>query len=143
MKLAELLAGKGGGVVTIERAVSVADAVRTMNDNRVGSVVIAGPEGVPAGILTERDVMRLCAEGKGPELERLAVDEYMTRNVVVGKLEDTIEYTLDKMTSNRFRRMPVVDAGKLVGLITIGDLVKAKLAEMEAEAEALREYIHS
>lgn len=143
MKLAELLTGKGSGVVTVERNVPVAEAIRTMNDNRVGSVVIAGADGVPAGILTERDVMRLCAEGKGAELERLTVDECMTRNVAVGKLEDTVEYTLDRMTSNRFRRMPVVEDDKLVGLITIGDLVKAKLAEMEAEAEALREYIHS
>lgn len=143
MKLAQLLENKGGQAVTIEQSASVADAIRIMHDHRVGSVVIAVGDGEPLGIFTERDVMGLCANGKGGDLENLSVSDYMTEDVVLGSPDDNVDAILNLMTERRFRRLPVVVDGKLIGLISIGDLVKAKMEATAHEAEALREYIAS
>lgn len=143
MKLAQLLKNKGGHAVTIKPSASVADAIRAMHSHRVGSVVIPDEDGKPLGIFTERDVMGLCADNQGCELENLIVGDYMTTDVVVGSPDDQIDSILSLMTERRFRRLPIVVDGKLIGLVSIGDLVKAKLEETTHEAEALREYIAS
>lgn len=143
MKLAELLAYKGSKAVTVTSGVSVAEAIRAMHVNRVGSVIIADADGLPAGIFTERDVMRLCAEGKGGALDDLNIADCMTHDVVVAGPDDRVDDILNLMTERRFRRMPVVQDNRLIGLVTIGDLVKARLQEATVEAQALREYISS
>jgi CBS domain-containing protein len=143
MKLAELLERKGDRAVTIGQTASVAEAIRVMHENRVGSVVIADTDQQPLGIFTERDVMRLCADGKGGELTALSVKEHMTTDLVCGVPDDRVDAALNLMTERRFRRLPIVVDGKLVGVVSIGDLVKAKMEETAHEAEALREYIVS
>ena len=143
MKLAELLAKKKGPSITVAATASVAEAIRIMNDSHIGSVIIPSDVGTPLGIITERDVMRLCAQGKGGELDKLSVQDCMTANVVCGSPEDTVDEALNLMTQRRFRRLPIVQDNKLMGLLSIGDLVKARLEETVQEAEALRQYIVS
>ena len=143
MKLAELLAHKSGDTVTLAPEASVAEAIRAMCRKKVGSVIIRGTGGDILGIFTERDVLWLCSEGKGAELESLPITEYMTVDVMTGRPDDRIDDVLNLMTEKRFRHLPIVQDGKLVGLLSLGDLVKAKLQETAVEAQALREYISS
>jgi CBS domain-containing protein len=143
MKLAELLSRKSGDTVALAPETSVAEAVRAMCRHRVGSVVIRGAENDILGIFTERDVLWLCSEGKGAELESLPITEHMTVDVMTGRPDDRVDDVLNLMTEKRFRHLPIVRDGKLIGLLSLGDLVKAKLQEAAIEAQALREYISS
>ncbi len=140
--LKQLLAKKGSGAVTLPAAASVGDAIRLMNQHRVGSVLVPSPAEAPLGILTERDIMRLCAQGR-TDFDALPVSEHMTTELVLGNPDDKVSETLAIMTERRFRHMPVVQDGRIVGMISIGDLVKAQLEETVQEAEALRQYINS
>lgn len=142
MKLKDLLARKGGSTITVSAAASIAEAVKVMHANKVGAVLIPDAGGCPVGIFTERDVVRLYAEGD-VDLATLRVEERMTCSVVVGKPDDTVDSVMALMTERRFRHLPVVEDGKLLGLVSIGDVVKAKLDEAAKEAEVLREYISS
>lgn len=142
MKLKDLLARKGGSTITVSAAASIAEAVKVMHANKVGAVLIPDAGGCPVGIFTERDVVRLYAEGD-VDLATLRVEERMTCSVVVGKPDDTVDSVMALMTERRFRHLPVVEDGRLLGLVSIGDVVKAKLDEAAKEAETLREYISS
>lgn len=142
MKLKDLLARKGGSTITVSAAASIAEAVKVMHANKVGAVLIPDAGGCPVGIFTERDVVRLYAEGD-VDLATLRVEERMTCSVVVGKPDDTVDSVMALMTERRFRHLPVVEDGNLLGLVSIGDVVKAKLDEAAKEAEVLREYISS
>ena len=140
MQLKEILKNKGGLPVIVPEATTVASAIRTMNQHRVGSVMVQGPGGEPIGILTERDMIRLYAEGES-DFETMLVKDWMTTEMTIGKPSDTVSEVLAIMTVKRFRHLPVVDDGKMVGVVSIGDLVKAKLEETAFEAKVLREYI--
>ncbi|MCP5424198.1 MAG: CBS domain-containing protein [Gammaproteobacteria bacterium] len=141
-RLKQLLDNKGASAVTIEQSASLADAIRIMHQHRVGSVIIPSSSGEPLGILTERDVIRLFAEGH-TDFEKLRVQDCMTTGLMLGNPDDDTEQVLVLMTEKRFRHLPIVYEGHIVGVISIGDLVKAKLQETSAEAKALRDYIHS
>ena len=142
MKLKEVLAAKGHRVVAVSAKSSVADAIRTMQAEKVGAVLVPDAEGCPVGIFTERDVVRLYAEGDR-DFDRLAVESRMTCSLVVGRLSMSVDEALGLMTERRFRHLPIVEDGKLLGLVSIGDLVKVKLEETAQEAQALRAYISS
>jgi CBS domain-containing protein len=142
MRLKDVLAAKGRRVVKVSAKSSVADAIRIMHDENVGSVMIPDAEGCPVGIFTERDVVRLYAEGDR-DFDKLPVGLRMTCSVVVGRLAMQVDEALALMTERRFRHLPVVEDGELVGLVSIGDLVKSKLNETAEEAQALRNYISS
>jgi CBS domain-containing protein len=142
MKLKELLDKKGAGAVTVPGSSTVGMAIRTMYQNRVGSVIVASDSGMPLGILTERDIMRFYAEGNSA-FEALRVEDCMTTNLVLGSPDDGISEVLGIMTEKRFRHMPVVQDNQIMGIVSIGDLVKAKLEETASEAQALRNYIAS
>ena len=142
MWLKDVLAAKGRRVVKVSAKSTVADAIRVMHDENVGSVMIPDGEGCPVGIFTERDVVRLYAEGER-DFDALPVEARMTCSVVVGRLSMPIDDALGVMTERRFRHLPVVEDGKLLGLVSIGDLVKTKLDETAQEAQALRAYIAS
>ena len=142
MKLKDVLETKGHRVVTVSAKSSVADAIRTMHAEKVGAVMVPDAEGCPVGILTERDVVRLYADGDR-DLDTLAVEARMTCSFVVGLLSMSVDEALGLMTERRFRHLPVVEDGKLLGLVSIGDLVKVKLNETAQEAQALRAYIAS
>lgn len=140
LELKEILKKKGGKPVIVPEASTVASAIRTMNESRVGSVMVQGSGGEPIGILTERDVIRLYAEGES-DFETMLIKDWMTTEMTIGKPSDTVSEVLAIMTVKRFRHLPVVEDGKMVGVVSIGDLVKAKLEETAFEAKALREYI--
>jgi CBS domain-containing protein len=142
MKLNDVLAAKGRRVVTVSAKSSVADAIRTMQAEKVGAVMVPDAEGCPVGIFTERDVVRLYAEGDR-DFDTLKVEARMTCSIVLGRLSMSVDEALGLMTERRFRHLPVVEEGKLLGLVSIGDLVKVKLDETAREAQALRAYIAS
>jgi CBS domain-containing protein len=142
MNLKDVMAAKGHRVVTVPARSSVADAIRTMHAEKVGSVMVPDAEGCPVGIFTERDVVRMYADGDR-DFDKLAVEARMTCSVMLGRLSMSADEALGLMTERRFRHLPVVEDGKLLGLVSIGDLVKAKLNEAAQEAQALRAYITS
>ena len=142
MKLKNVLAAKGRRVVTVPAKSSIADAIRSMHAEKVGAVLVPDAEGCPVGIFTERDVVRLYAEGDR-DLDTLPVASRMTCSIVIAGLETSVDEALGLMTEHRFRHLPVVEEGKLLGLVSIGDLVKVKLEETAQEAQALRAYIAS
>jgi CBS domain-containing protein len=139
MMLKDVLAAKGHRVVTVPARSSVADAIRIMHAEKVGAVMVPDAEGCPVGIFTERDVVRLHAEGDR-DFNTLAVEARMTCSVVVALPSMSVDEALRLMTEHRFRHLPVIEGGKLLGLASIGDLVKAKLNETAQEAQALRAY---
>ena len=142
MNLGEVLAGKGRRVVTVSAKSSITDAIRTMQREKVGAVLVPDSGQCPVGIFTERDVVRMHADGDR-DFDALPVETRMTCSVVVGSLAMSVDEALGLMTERRFRHLPVVEAGRLIGLVSIGDLVKAKLGETEGEAQSLRAYIAS
>jgi CBS domain-containing protein len=142
MQLKDVLAAKGRRLVTVSAKSSVADAIRTMCAEKVGAVLVPDAEGCPVGIFTERDVIRLYADGDR-DFDQLTVDKRMTCSLVVGRLSMSVDEALALMTERRFRHLPVVEEGKLLGLVSIGDLVKIQLEETAQEAQALRSYISS
>ena len=140
MHLKEILTTNGGQPVTVPSTATVADAIRAMKEFRVGSVIVPNADGSPAGIFTERDVLNLCADGL-TDFARMSIRPYMTCDMTTGKLDETISEALSVMTAKRFRHLPVIEDNKMVGVVSIGDLVKAKLEETAMEAKVLREYI--
>jgi len=142
MRLSDVLDSKGWETVVTNENVTVTEAVKTMCDKHVGAVVITDAKGQIAGIVTERDILRRYAEF-GNKLGDLRVSKIMTRKVETAAPDDSVNEVLNTMTNKRFRHMPVVRGGKLVGIISIGDMVKAMLQEKVQEADSLREYITS
>ena len=142
MNLKDVLAAKGHRVVTVPAKASIADAIRTMHAEKVGAVMVPDSEGCLVGIFTERDVVRLHADGDR-DFDQIPVGTRMTCSVVLGRLSMEVDEALGLMTQHRFRHLPVVEDEKLIGLVSIGDLVKAKLGETEGEAQSLRAYIAS
>ncbi len=142
MQLKDVLAAKGRRVVTVPAKASIADAIRIMHAEKVGAVLVPDAAGCPIGIFTERDVVHLYASGDR-DFDSLAVEARMTCSIVIGQLSMSVDEALGLMTEGRFRHIPVVEEGKLLGMVSIGDLVKIRLDETAQEAKALRAYIAS
>jgi len=142
MSVKEILAAKGGDVVSIEPTAALSAAVKLLTFHRIGAVLILGPGGRIAGILSERDIVRALSD-QGAGALALPVAQVMTRNVATCTVEDTCAGIMEQMTARKFRHMPVVTQGKLVGVVSIGDVVKQRVDEVEAESEAMREYIRT
>jgi CBS domain-containing protein len=140
MTVKAILSHKGSGVVTIEPTVTLSAAVKTLAEHRIGAVVIAGPDKQVVGILSERDIVRALAQ-RGPGALEDAVGQVMTRKVVTCTESETVTELMGRMTAGKFRHLPVVEGGRLVGLVSIGDVVKHRLGEMEHESNAMKEYI--
>ena len=140
MIVKNVLLGRRGNVVTIEPTADLAAAVKRLAERRIGALVILGADHRIVGILSERDIVRAFAE-RGPAALHEPVGQVMTRDVKTCSEDDTIESLMGRMTTGRFRHMPVVEQGKLVGIVSVGDVVKNRLEEMEREAAALRDYI--
>lgn len=139
MKIREILGRKGSDVVTATPDISVLDAMRVLVDHNIGSVVVV-EDGAVRGILTERDVLRLGAE----DPDRLAatpVGDVMSTDLLVGTPEDDTHYCMDVMTENRIRHLPVMEAGSLEGIVSIGDIVNACRRDAEKEVRHLKDYI--
>jgi CBS domain-containing protein len=140
MIVKNILLGRRWNVVTIEPNAELVAAVNLLAERRIGAVVILGADHRIIGILSERDIVRALAE-RGPTALREPVGQVMTRDVKTCSEDDTIESLMGHMTTGRFRHMPVVEQGKLVGIVSIGDVVKYRVEEIEREAAALRDYI--
>jgi CBS domain-containing protein len=140
MTVRAILALKGRECVTIAPDATLAEAARLLSKERIGALVIIGPDRRVTGILSERDIVAAMATHGEGALAR-TVGSVMTREVVTCSEDETIPNLMKRMTAGRFRHVPVVDRGKLAGIISIGDVVKHRLAELEREHEALREYI--
>jgi CBS domain-containing protein len=142
MNVKAILATKGGDTVSIEPTADLAAATQLLSAHRIGAVVILGAGGRLGGILSERDIVRAISE-HGAAALKLPVSQVMTRNVATCGEDDSIASIMERMTAGKFRHMPVLAKGELIGLVSIGDVVKQRVAEIEQESEALRDYIRT
>jgi CBS domain-containing protein len=140
MNVAAILKSKGRSVVTTTPDKSLLEVAKLLEEHRIGCIVIEGDDGKVAGIVSERDLVRAIGQSGGKVLKE-PVSDYMTKTVVTAREADTIDRLMSEMSSHRFRHMPVVERGRLIGLVSIGDVVKMRIAEAEMEAAAMREYI--
>ncbi|MDP2355971.1 MAG: CBS domain-containing protein [Beijerinckiaceae bacterium] len=140
MTVRRILAAKGRDVFTVSPECKVSEAVSILFARRLGALVITDESGAVAGIVSERDIVRIIAT-QGPSALDEPVSLCMSSNVVTTVESATIQSVMSEMTEGRFRHLPVVDHGRLAGIVSIGDVVKHRLAEMEDEQQALREYI--
>jgi CBS domain-containing protein len=140
MTVSTILADKGRDVVTIDPAANLADAAQLLTERRIGAALILGADRRVVGIISERDIVRALAE-RGPTVLAEPVSQTMTRKVETCNECEPISNIMERMTDGKFRHVPVVDQGRLVGIISIGDVVKHRLHEMERESAAMREYI--
>ena len=140
MTVRAILSRKGRDVVTIAPTANLSDAVKLLAERRIGAVIVTGPDNRVAGILSERDIVRVLG-ARGPTALDDNVGAVMTRKVTTCAEADTIAAIMETMTAGKFRHLPVVDQGRLIGVISIGDVVKSRLEEIEGETNALREYI--
>lgn len=137
MRVHQILKSKSDdSVVTVTPDVSVGEAAKVLAARKIGSLVVSPDGEVAQGILSERDIVRELA-GKGPAILAHAVADHMTADPQFCSRDDEADNVLQRMTDGRFRHMPVVEAGRMVGLITLGDVVKARLAELSMEKDAL------
>lgn len=140
MTVKAILSRKGSDVLTIDPAATLAAAAKLLAERRIGAIVVTGLDARVAGILSERDIVRALAE-RGADVLNERVDHVMTRRVVTCTETETIASVMEHMTAGKFRHLPVTDQGRLVGIVSIGDVVKYRLHEIETESQALREYI--
>jgi CBS domain-containing protein len=142
MQVENILQAKGRAVHTVAAHARIADAIRTLNTQRIGAVVVVDEGGDVAGILSERDIVRKMGDDPTAFLNTTVAD-CMTRSVVTCSPAETVASVMEKMTAHRIRHLPVCEQGELCGIVSIGDVVKGKIEEAEREALALREYIAS
>ena len=140
MYVASILKVKGHAVETIRADVKLTSVASRLADKRIGAVVVTDRTGGIAGIVSERDIVHALAR-EGPECLEWPVSEIMTREVLTCSEDDTIDEIMSRMTTRRCRHLPVVASGRLAGIISIGDVVKHHIAEVEMEAMAMRDYI--
>jgi CBS domain-containing protein len=140
MTVSNILAGKGREVVTIEPNINLTEAVHVLTEKRIGAAVILGADRHIAGIISERDIVRALAERGAAALDE-PVSRTMTRKVETCNENETVANIMERMTAGKFRHLPVVAQGRLAGIVSIGDIVKHRLREMESEHVAMRDYI--
>jgi CBS domain-containing protein len=140
-KLSDILQAKGTNVFTIGPRATLADVVSAMVEHNCGSLVVCELDKV-VGIISERDILRACATRDRP-LSDVRVEERMTRNVITGSANDKISDVMGWMTEMRIRHLPVLEKGKLAGMVSIGDIVKAEHSLLSVENQYLKHYIQS
>ena len=139
MRIADVLRGKGGAVVTINPDATVAELLAGLADHNIGAMVVAGPDGL-RGIVSERDVVRQL-HAHGASLLSQPVEKIMTSMVSTCSKSDTVDSLTLLMTEHRVRHVPVLEDGNLIGIVSIGDVVKTRMEELESEHEQLQSYI--
>lgn len=142
MTVKAILSSKGTDVRTIEPTKNLAAAAKLMAEHSIGALVVTGAHGRIVGIVSERDVVQKLAAHGVTALE-MPLTDVMTRRVMTCSPTDTICWVMERMTEAKFRHFPVLDQGRLSGIISIGDVVKHRLQEMEREQSVLREYIQT
>jgi CBS domain-containing protein len=142
MIVKSILSTKGSAVISIEPTATLQAAAAMLAKHRIGALLVFGPDRRVIGILSERDIVRALAErGAGALKEPLS--QVMTRNVVTCSQSDSVGVLMEQMTTGRFRHLPVVEQDQIIGVVSIGDVVKHRLQEIEQEAGALRDYIQT
>ncbi len=141
MNIREILEAKGSDVYSIEPSATLEEVVDRLVENNCGSLVVCEDEQL-VGIITERDILRACAARKGT-LEQLRVEDVMSVDLITGTPDDGVEDIMGLMTKNRIRHLPVLDDGRLAGMISIGDVVKAQHDRLTMENHYLKSYIQS
>lgn len=142
MTVKQILDEKGRKVVTVHSSMNVQGAARFLAENKIGAVIVSDDGTAINGILSERDIVR-CLASNGPEGLDLAVSAIMTRDVVTCGENYSVHQVMETMTRERFRHLPVTDNGTLVGIISIGDVVRRRIEQVEREAEEIKAYIAS
>lgn len=140
MNVEQLLSGKGREVISVQPHRTLAEAIRILSEKRIGAVVVMGADGTLVGILSERDIIRALGELGGSALDS-AVSRSMTSKVVTCRPQTSVDELMEIMTTGRFRHVPVVENGRVAGIVSIGDVVKHRVAAIEAESQAMRDYI--
>lgn len=150
MRVRDILQHKGGEVVTIEANRTVHEAICTLNEHAIGALIVTKGGGEVKGIVTERDILRMCGDRcvqlTNPEVAGTGcpalVGDIMTTELVIAVPDDRLDYVMGVMTQNRVRHLPIMDGGLLVGIVSIGDVVRAHLQETQYENRMLKDYIH-
>ena len=142
MTVKAILSVKGSAVVTIEPTAKLAAAANLLTESKIGALVVTGADHRIVGIVSERDIVQELAAHGAASLD-LPLTEVMTRKVMTCSANDTISSVMERMTQGKFRHLPVVEQERLAGIISIGDVVKHRLQEMEREQSALRDYIQT
>ena len=140
MTVKAILSRKGSDVVTIAPTANLSEAVKLLAERRIGAVIVTGADNRVAGILSERDIVRALGE-RGADALGDNIAAVMTRKVTTCVEADTVSDIMERMTTGKFRHVPVVEQGRLSGVISIGDVVKFRVEEIVRESDALREYI--
>ena len=140
MILEQILRDKGRQVYSVAESATLKEAAELLDARKVGAMVILNEGGQLIGVISERDIVRAVARG-GPAALKSSVADSMTRAVETARPSETIESAMARMTDRRIRHLPVVDGGRLIGVVSIGDLVKWRIAEATAEVAAIRSYI--
>jgi CBS domain-containing protein len=141
MTIAAVLGSKGDDVVTVPSTAPVCEAVGLLAEHRIGALPVVN-DGLLEGIMSERDVI-YCIRAHGPEVLDWPVSRVMTKSVITAEASTPVLAALALMTQRRVRHLPVLEGSRLRGIVSIGDLVKHRMERIEAEAEAMREYIQS
>lgn len=139
MTVRAILDAKGNQVVSLEADAKVAHAVKILSERRIGAVLVMAGSAIK-GIVSERDIVKGLGE-RGPGILDEPINAVMTAKVTTCKRSDTISHVMERMTEEKFRHLPVVEDGRVIGIVSIGDVVKHRVMEYENEQEALRDYI--
>jgi CBS domain-containing protein len=142
MIIKSILATKGSDVISIEPNATLENAVQMLTQHRIGALLVLGPDRRVVGILSERDVVRALAE-RGASVLTQPLSQVMTRRVVTCSPSDSVGVLMERMTTGKFRHLPVIEQDQVTGIISIGDVVKHRLQEIEQESAALRDYIQT
>ena len=140
MNVEHILSDKGRHVVTVAPEATLMEVARTLSEKRIGAVVVSDAGAAVLGILSERDIVRAVAANGAAALDE-PVSRYMTAKVVTCTTRSAINDLMETMTRGKFRHVPIVEDGRLIGIVSIGDVVKYRVAEIETESRALRDYI--
>lgn len=140
MNVARILKDKGRSVAVTASNSSVRQVVETLAAERIGALVVCDKDRHVEGIISERDIVRILAANGAAVLDQ-PISLYMTKEVRTCTERDTVDWLMEEMTSHRFRHMPVLEGGRLIGIVSIGDVVKQRIAVVELEAASMREYI--
>jgi len=142
MTVKAILSAKGSGVDTIEPNTNLAAAAKRLAERRIGALVVTGADHRIVGILSERDIVQELAVRGAAALD-MPLTDVMTRKVMTCGPSDTVSSLMERMTQGKFRHLPVVEQGRLIGIVSIGDVVKHRIEQMEREQSALRDYIQT
>jgi CBS domain-containing protein len=140
MTVAVILKHKGSQVESLRPGATLQQAVSLLSTKRIGAAVVLGNQGEVSGVVSERDIVNALAQ-HGASAMSMPIDKFMTREVVTCTMTDTADGLMEMMTRGRFRHVPVVEGGRLVGIVSIGDVVKRRIEDSDLERHAMREYI--